>query len=51
VEAALETGAKRLVLVSHDPHRSDEQIDAIVASARQEFPATEAAFEGMRIVF
>jgi ribonuclease BN (tRNA processing enzyme) len=51
VEAALETGARRLVLVSHDPHRSDEQIDAIVASARQEFPATEAAFEGMRIVF
>jgi phosphoribosyl 1,2-cyclic phosphodiesterase len=51
VEAALETGAKRLVLVSHDPHRSDEQIDAIVVSARQEFPATEAAFEGMRIVF
>ena len=51
VEAALETGAKRLVLVSHDPHRSDEEIDAIVASARGEFPATEAAFEGMQIEF
>lgn len=51
VEAALETGARKLVLVSHDPHRSDEEIDAIVASARREFPATEAAFEGMQIEF
>ncbi|MDR9452183.1 MAG: MBL fold metallo-hydrolase, partial [Acidimicrobiia bacterium] len=49
VEAALETGAKRLVLVSHDPHRSDAEIDAIVEAAREEFPATEAAFEGMQI--
>lgn len=49
VEAAGETGAKRLVLVSHDPHRSDAEIDAIVEAAREEFPATEAAYEGMRI--
>lgn len=49
VEAALETGAQRLVLVSHDPHRSDAEIDAIVESAREEFPATDAAYEGMRI--
>ena len=51
VEAAVETGAKKLVLVSHDPHRTDAEIDAIVASARKEFPATEAAFEGMQIEF
>jgi len=51
VEAALETGAKRLVLVSHDPHRSDDQIDAIVASAREEFRSTEAAYEGMQLEF
>ena len=51
VQAALESGAKRLVLVSHDPHRSDAEIDAIVELARQEFPATDAAYEGMQIEF
>ncbi len=51
VEAAREAEAKRLVLVSHDPHRSDDQIDAIVEMARREFPNTEAAFEGMQIIF
>jgi phosphoribosyl 1,2-cyclic phosphodiesterase len=51
VEAALESGVKRLVLVSHDPHRSDAEIDAIVKSAQEEFPATQAAFEGMQIEF
>jgi phosphoribosyl 1,2-cyclic phosphodiesterase len=51
VEAALESGVRRLVLVSHDPHRTDGQVDAIVESARREFPATEAAYEGMQIEF
>ena len=36
---------------SHDPHRSDEEIDSIVELARQEFPATDAAYEGMQIEF
>ncbi len=40
-------GAKRLVLFHHDPPRTDEQIDEIVASyADVGFPV-EAAFEGM----
>lgn len=51
VEAALEAKAKSLVLVSHDPHRSDDQIDAIVEAAQEEFPATRAAYEGMQISF
>lgn len=51
VEAAREAGVERLILVSHDPARTDDQIDAIVATAREEFPATEAAFEGMTVLF
>lgn len=51
VAAALESRVKRLVLVSHDPHRSDDEIDAIVALAREKFPATDGAFEGMQIEF
>jgi len=51
VEAAREAGVERLILVSHDPARSDDEIDAIVEMARDEFPATEAAFEGMTIRF
>jgi phosphoribosyl 1,2-cyclic phosphodiesterase len=51
VEAALEAKAKSLVLVSHDPRRSDDQIDAIVEAAQEEFPATRAAYEGMQISF
>jgi phosphoribosyl 1,2-cyclic phosphodiesterase len=51
VESALEAGVQRLILVSHDPHRSDNEIDAIVEAARTEFPTTEAAYEGMQLVF
>ena len=39
----------RLVLVSHDPGRSDDEIDAAVTAAQAVFPATEAAFEGMEL--
>ena len=41
----------RLVLTSHDPTRTDEQIADIVKSASAQFPATEAAFEGQSIEF
>jgi phosphoribosyl 1,2-cyclic phosphodiesterase len=40
---------KRLLLTSHDPARTDDQIDEIVVRAREFFPATEAATEGMVI--
>jgi phosphoribosyl 1,2-cyclic phosphodiesterase len=50
-EAAHQAGVRRLVLVSHEPGRADDEVDAIVAAARDEFPETEAAFEGMQIRF
>jgi hypothetical protein len=35
------------VLTSHDPLRSDDDIDAILAETRKRFPRTAAAYEGM----
>ncbi len=40
-------GVDRLILTSHDPFRSDDDIDAIVAAAKELFPNVEAAHEGM----
>ena len=37
-----------LILTSHDPGRADDEIDAIVAQAREVFPNTDAAAEGMK---
>lgn len=48
-QAAWEADARKLVLVSHDPARTDNDIDGIVAAARKLFPETTAAFEGMQI--
>ncbi len=47
VRVALASGVDRLVLTSHDPHRCDDAIDAIVAAAAEEFPAVVAAREGL----
>jgi len=49
VGVARDAGVGRLILTSHDPDRSDEQIDSIRGLARGRFPKTDAAFEGMRI--
>jgi phosphoribosyl 1,2-cyclic phosphodiesterase len=49
VSAASVAGVGRLVLISHDPGRTDEGVDSIVGQARIEFPGTEAAYEGMAI--
>jgi ribonuclease BN (tRNA processing enzyme) len=49
VDAAVEAGARRLVLTSHDPERSDEAVDGIVALARSRFASTEAGYEGLVI--
>jgi phosphoribosyl 1,2-cyclic phosphodiesterase len=46
---ARDAGAKRLVLTSHDPDRTDEQVDWIRGQARALFPKTDAAYEGMTI--
>ncbi len=39
--------AKRYCLFHHRPSRSDVALDAIVDEARETFPATDAAYEGM----
>ena len=46
---ATSVGATRLILTSHDPRRTDADIDAIVASARKVFPNTDAAIPGLTI--
>ncbi len=48
-DAARDTGVQDLVLISHDPERTDDQIDLFVANARETFPNTTAAFEGMQL--
>ncbi len=49
VEAAVEAGAKRVVLVSHDPDRTDAQIEEVVRLARARFPLVDAGYEGMTL--
>lgn len=44
---AAESGVKRLVLVSHDPGRTDDDIDRLVAQARGVFPGTIGGAERM----
>lgn len=48
-QAAEEAGVGGLILVSHDPTRTDDEIDGIVAKARHAFGNTRAASEGMQI--
>ena len=49
VRVAQAARVQRLVLTSHDPDRTDDGVDWIRGRARQEFPRTDAAYEGMRI--
>jgi len=46
---ARECGVRRLVLFHHDPDHDDRFVDGLVARARQNFPAAEAATEGTEI--
>jgi ribonuclease BN (tRNA processing enzyme) len=48
VAVARDAAVECLILTSHDPTRADDEIDAIVAQAREHFPNTEAAAEGMK---
>jgi phosphoribosyl 1,2-cyclic phosphodiesterase len=48
---AAAAGVGRLVLTSHDPGRTDDEVDAILAAARARFASTEAAFQGQVIDF
>ena len=40
-------GVRRLALFHHDPERTDEQVRAIEAEAREHFPCAIAACEGL----
>jgi ribonuclease BN (tRNA processing enzyme) len=49
VKAAERAEVSELVLTSHDPDHTDEDIDGIVAAAMDRFPNTIAGTEGMKI--
>jgi phosphoribosyl 1,2-cyclic phosphodiesterase len=49
VKAAKQAKVKRLILFHHDPSHDDAALDEIVKQARERFPRTEAAREGMVI--
>jgi phosphoribosyl 1,2-cyclic phosphodiesterase len=40
---------KQLVLFHHDPKRDDDGLDELQATARQRFPSTIAAYQGLKI--
>ncbi|HTR46662.1 MAG TPA: MBL fold metallo-hydrolase [Verrucomicrobiae bacterium] len=49
VKIARESKVKNLVLFHHDPDSSSRTVDGFLSAARQEFPSTWAAMEGMSI--
>jgi len=51
VTMARRAGVKQLVLTHHDPDHDDAFVDDILARAREEFPATLAASEGLVLSF
>lgn len=46
---AREVGVKRLALFHHDPDNDDPYVDTLVEKARQEFPNSVGAAEGMEV--
>lgn len=48
-QAALTSGAKRLVLFHHAPEYNDDKMDEVAARAREAFPQSLVAQEGMEI--
>lgn len=49
VKIAREAKVRNLVLFHHDPDSPDKTVDGFLSAARQEFPATWGATEGMTI--
>jgi len=47
IETAEEAGVERLLVVSHDPERTDDQLDAIVAKVQRDRPWVDAARTGL----
>ena len=50
-EVAAAAGVRTLALFHHDPRRTDDEVGAMVRRARDIFPSTVAAREGMRLAF
>lgn len=51
VKIARQAKVKNLILFHHDPESSSRTVDGFLYAARQEFPATWAAMEGMCVSF
>jgi phosphoribosyl 1,2-cyclic phosphodiesterase len=49
VKIARESKVRNLILFHHDPDSSSRAVDGFLSAARQEFPATWAAMEGMSV--
>jgi phosphoribosyl 1,2-cyclic phosphodiesterase len=49
VKIARETKVRNLILFHHDPDSSSRMVDGFLSAARQEFPCTWAAMEGMSV--
>ena len=49
VDLAERAAVKHLIIISHDPERTDEGVDLLQEAARQRFPNTDAAFAGMQL--
>jgi hypothetical protein len=49
VKIAREAKVRNLILFHHNPDSSDNVVDGFLSAARQEFPATWAAAEGMSV--
>jgi ribonuclease BN (tRNA processing enzyme) len=49
VDIAERAGVERLVIISHDPERTDDGVDVLLAAARERFPNTDAAYTGMQL--
>jgi phosphoribosyl 1,2-cyclic phosphodiesterase len=49
VKVARDAGVKNLILFHHDPDSCDKTVDGFLQAARQEFPNSWAATEGMSI--
>jgi phosphoribosyl 1,2-cyclic phosphodiesterase len=49
VKVARDTNVRNLILFHHDPDSSSRMVDGFLSAARQEFPCTWAALEGMSV--
>jgi ribonuclease BN (tRNA processing enzyme) len=49
-EVAASARARQLILFHHDPSYSDEMVASLETSAREQFHAAQAAYEGLEIV-